>query len=131
MNLTINIDIDGITKSILALKNEFEEDVYNRYGESPEWDNDTFTKEEYEANVDEFLNDFNKSVENLSSIIDNFPKKKNGTFNRKNIMILAECKNCVAIHEWHNIWIYYVVKVTAIDDHTLYVSLYKKVDTPA
>lgn len=131
MNLTINIDKLDIENQINALINDFEPDLYSNYGESPEFGDKCLTKEEYISNVEKFLTDFRQSISNLQDIIDNFPKKKNGTFNRRNVVELATCNNCQYICEWHNTWIYYVIKVNASDDHTLNVSFYKKVDTPA
>lgn len=133
MNKTLKliIDIEGIEKQILLLKDNFEEGRYVAYGESQEFDDKTLTVHEYNNNVDAFLSDFRRSIVNIDSIIENFPKKKNGTFNRRNIKELASCNNCIAIHEWHNTWIYQAVKVYALDDTTLKVVLYEKVDTPA
>lgn len=131
MNLTINIDKLDIENQINALINEFEPDRYNKYGESPEFGDKYLNEDEYKANVESFLEDFRKATNNLQRIIDNFPKKKNGTFNRRNVVELASCDNCQYICEWHNTWIYYVVKVSARNDYTLDVSFYKKVDTPA
>ena len=129
--LKLVIDIERIEKEILLLKDEFEEEMYVTYGKSQEFGDKTLTIDEYNNNVDVFLSDFRKSITNIDSIIERFPKKKNGTFNRRNIRELASCDNCVAIHEWHNTWIYKVVKAYALDDTTIKVVLDEKVDTPA
>lgn len=128
--LKIVANIEAIEKSILSLKDDFEP-YYVRYGESLEWGDTPLTKEEYIANVDQFLNDFKESVKDLDAIVAAFPKKKNGTFNRRNVTYLAECGNCNAIHEWYNTWIYKTLKVCAVDDTTLEIVFYEKVDTPA
>lgn len=129
--LRILLNRDDIEKNILDLKNEYEEGYFVNYGESLEWDDKPLTEEEYINNINTFLDDFRKSISNLNEIIDNFPKKKNGTFNRRNVVELASCNNCEYICEWHNTWIYRVVKVIAVDDTTLRIEFYKKVDTPA
>lgn len=129
--LKLIIDAEGIEKQILSLKDKFEKERYVTYGNSQEFGDKTLTVDEYNNNVDVFLNDFRESIINIDSIVESFPKKKNGTFNRRNVIELASCNNCVAIHEWHNTWIYQVVKVYALDDTTLKVVLYEKVDTPA
>lgn len=129
--LRLIVDVEGIEKEILSLKDKFEEERYVTYGESQEFGDKTLTIDEYNNNIDVFLNDFKSSITNIDRIIENFPKKKNGTFNKRNVRELASCNNCVAIHEWHNTWIYQVVKVYAFDDTTLKVVLYEKVDTPA
>lgn len=130
-NLKIIMDKESIERNILSLKEVFEENLYVKYGESAEFGDDYLTKEEYNKNVDEFLKDFRNSVVDVNKIIENFPKKKDGTFNKRNVRELASCNNCIAIHEWHNTWIYKVVKVYAENDTTLRVILYEKVDTPA
>lgn len=130
-NLKIIMDKESIKKNILSLKEVFKENLYVKYGESAEFGDDYLTKEEYNKNVDEFLKDFRNSVVDVNKIIENFPKKKDGTFNKRNVRELASCNNCIAIHEWHNTWIYKVVKVYAENDTTLRVILYEKVDTPA
>lgn len=130
-DLKLIINVEGIEKEILSLKDKAEEGLYVNYGESQEFGDKALTIEEYKNNVDIFLNDFRKSVVNIERIIEEFPKKKNGTFNKRNIRELASCNNCIAIHEWHNTWIYKAVKVYAFDDTTLKVILYEKVDTPA
>jgi hypothetical protein len=130
-NLKLVINIEKIESDILVLKDKAEEGVYVNYGESQEFGDATLTVEEYNKNVDEFLEDFRNAVKDLNKIIENFPKKKNGTFNGRNVRELASCNNCIAIHEWHNTWIYKIVKVYADDDTTLKVVFDEKVDTPA
>lgn len=123
-------NLEAIEKSILSLKDRFD-NYFVPYGKSLEWGDAPLTKEEYDANVDTFLEDFRRATVNLNAIVDSFPKKKNGTFNRRNVVYLAECDNCQCIHEWHNTWIYQTVKVSAVDDTTLEIVTYEKVDTPA
>ena len=132
----IVVDEDSISKAILNMKEDFEEDQYVWYGTSPEFGEEDFkyiTKEEFDKNVNKFVNKFMSYITEigLTRIINNFPRKKNGSFNRRNIKEIASCDNCIVIHEWHNTWIYYVVKVVSWDDYTLRVELYKKTDTPA
>ena len=129
--LTIVINKEEIEKQILALKDAWSENTYVYYGESQAWDDPYLTKEEYEKYVDEFLADFRKSVADPDDLIAGFPKKKNGTFNRRNSKELTSCGNCIAIHEWHNTWIYKIIKLRAADDTTLHVFFTEEVDTPA
>lgn len=131
----IVVNEDSIVNSIWNMKSDFEENRYVWYGSSPEFGEDNFeyiTKQEFEKNVNQFLNTFMSYItENgLKDIIARFPRKKNGTFNRRNLIELASCNNCIVIHEWHNTWIYYVVKVVSWDDCTLNIELHKKTDTP-
>lgn len=130
-NLKLIIDVENIEKNILSLKDKFEEGTYVNYGKSQEFGDSPLTIEEYNRNVDTFFDDFKRSIVDVDKIIESFPKKKNGTFNKRNVKELASCDNCIAIHEWHNTWIYKVVKVCAENDTTLKVVLYEKVDTPA
>lgn len=131
----IVVNEDSIVNSIRNMKSDFEENWYVWYGSSPEFGEDNFeyiTKQEFEKNINQFLNTFMSYITEigLKDIIARFPRKKNGTFNRRNLVELASCNNCIVIHEWHNTWIYYVVKVVSWDDCTLNIELHKKTDTP-
>lgn len=122
----------GIEAAILNTKNNFEDGMYWHYYESAELSSTDkpLTKEEYMSNVDQFLADYKTSIVDTQKIIDEFPRKKNGSFNRKNVQILASCDNSIYICEWHNTWIYYQVVVKASDDYTLNVFLREYTDTP-
>lgn len=129
------VDTDSIINSIRNMKNDYGDEEHVWYGTSPEFGEDDFeyiSKQEFNDNVDKFMEDFLSytTEEKLKDIISTFPRKKNGTFNRRNVKELASCENCIVIHEWHNTWIYYVIKVAAWDDTTLKVELFKKTDTP-
>lgn len=131
----ITVDIDSIISNINNMKDEYENERYVWYGTSPEFGEDGFkyiSQKEFENNLDKFTEDFLSYIteEKLKNIIISFPRKKNGTFNRRNVRELASCENCIVIHEWHNTWIYYVIKVAAWNDTTLKVELFKKTDTP-
>ena len=131
----IVVNEDSIVNSIRDMNIDFDEKRYVWYGTSPEFGEDNFkyiTQEEFKKNVNHFLNTFMSYItENgLKDIIAQFPRKKNGSFNRRKIKELASCNNCIVIHEWHNTWIYYVVKVVSWDDHTLKIELHEKTDTP-
>lgn len=131
----IVVDTDSIINSIRNMKNDYGAEEYVWYGTSPEFGEDDFeyiSKQEFNDNVDKFMEDFLSytTEEKLKDIISTFPRKKNGTFNRRNVRELASCENCIVIHEWHNTWIYYVIKVAAWGDTALKVELFKKTDTP-
>lgn len=128
-------DIDSIIGSINNMKADYEDEQYVWYGTSPEFGEGNFkyiNEQEFNNNVNKFMEEFLSYIteEELKNIIATFPRKKNGTFNRRNVRELASCENCIVIHEWHNTWIYYVIKVAAWDDTTLKVELFKKTDTP-
>lgn len=129
------VDTDSIINSIRNMKNDYGDEEHVWHGTSPEFGEENFkyiSKQEFNDNVDKFMEDFLSytTEEKLKNIISTFPRKKNGTFNRRNVRELASCENCIVIHEWHNTWIYYVIKVAAWDDTTLKVELFKKTDTP-
>lgn len=131
----ITVDIDSIISSINNMKTDYEDEQYVWYGTSPEFGEESFkyiNEQEFNNNVNKFMEEFlpYTTEEELKNIISTFPRKKNGTFNRRNVRELASCENCIVIHEWHNTWIYYVIKVAAWDDTTLKVELFKKTDTP-
>lgn len=132
---SISVFEDDIIAKIEELKSEYEENEFVTYGTSPEFLDNNFkyiTAEEYTANVDKFLSAFKSYLNEdfLKSMIEQFPKKKNGSFNRKNVVELTSCNNCIVIHEWHNTWIYYVIKVSAFRDYALSMTLFEKTDTP-
>lgn len=129
------VDTDSIIGSINNMKTDYEDEQYVWYGTSPEFGEENFkyiNEQEFNNNVNKFMEEFLSYIteEELKNIIATFPRKKNGTFNRRNVRELASCENCIVIHEWHNTWIYYVIKVAAWDDTTLKVELFKKTDTP-
>lgn len=131
----ISASEESILSSIRYLKDEYEQDEFVRYGTSPEFGDEDFTyigETEYNNNVDKFEEEAAKYLteEAMQEIIKNWPRKKNGTFNRRKVKELVDCANCLVIHEWHNTWIYYLVKVVAIDDYHLKLELYEKTDTP-
>lgn len=131
----ITVAIEYITNEIEALKSKYEDKRYVRYGTSPEFHEKDFTyinKEEYIDNIEKFKCEFmeHTAEDALKKIIEDFPRKKNGTFNRRNTKLLAECSNCEVIHEWHNTWIYQVIKVVADSDIELRIVMYREIDTP-
>lgn len=134
-NLKITVDLDSIKNCIENMRDDYEDEQYVWYGTSPEFGEEDFkyiNSEEFGTNINKFMSAFLSHVteDTLKKIISTFPRKKNGTFNRRNVEELASCDNCIVIHEWHNTWIYYVIKVVAWDDTTLKIELFKKTDTP-
>lgn len=134
-NLKITVDLDSIKNCIENMRDYYEDEQYVWYGTSPEFGEEDFkyiNSEEFGTNINKFMSAFLSHVteDTLKEIISTFPRKKNGTFNRRNVEELASCDNCIVIHEWHNTWIYYVIKVVAWDDTTLKIELFKKTDTP-
>lgn len=134
-NLKIAVDLDSIKNCIENMRDAYEDEQYVWYGTSPEFGEEDFkyiNSEEFDRNINKFMSAFLSHVteDNLKKIISTFPRKKNGTFNRRNVEELVSCDNCIVIHEWHNTWIYYVIKVVAWDNTTLKIELFKKTDTP-
>lgn len=129
---SIIADYSLIMKELAELQNDFESARYSHYGESFEFNDPYLTEEEVKRNATDFCSEVKSALEEakLKAIISSWPRKKNGTFNRRNVKEIATCGNCIAIHEWHNTWIYQVLKVSARDDTTLVVTLHEKVDTP-
>lgn len=127
--------IDSMIKSVDGLMEDYEEERYVHYGTSHEFGDPEFkyiNAKEYKSNLNEFRERLVKltTEEQLKRAITTFPRKKNGTFNRRNVNELASCRNCEVIHEWHNTWIYYVIKVRTFNDKTLIMEVCKKTDTP-
>ena len=81
-NLKISVDIDGIKSYIENMRNDYEDEQYVWYGTSPEFGESDFkyvSKEEFDANIDKFMNAFLSHVteDALKKIISTFPRKKN------------------------------------------------------
>lgn len=132
---TISADLELILKIIEEMRKDYEDERYVWYGTSPEFGDEDFkyvTKEEFNRNIDKFKEETLSIINEmyLKGLVETFPRKKNGTFNRRNVRELAECSNCEAIHEWHNTWIYYILHLGALDDTRLLLTLVKKTDTP-
>lgn len=120
-------DLEGIRQEIESLRNGYEEDSFVPYYETSNY----LTEDEYMENVD----DFESNLENINlsyceRIVQSFPKKKNGMFCKGRIDVIANCDNCEFITEWHNTWIYKQMRFVSINENTLELELYKKVDTP-
>lgn len=131
---SIEVNVDNILKEIENLKLEFETDSFVNYGEIPEYDDiDCLSKDKYLENIENFKKTFLEKMNEdfLIEIMKNWNRKKNGTFHRRNVKELVSCNNCIFITEWHNTWIYHVIKVVAVDDYNLKIELCKKTDTPA
>ena len=125
----ISANIDDLIRR--AQSDEYEKDLFFAYGESPEMGDAALTEEQFNKNRDDFIAEIKELDEDrLRAIVTSWPRKKNGTFNRKNVKYLCENNNTRYICEWHNTWIYDTVKVTADSDRELSVSFYTKTDTP-
>lgn len=84
--LVIKIDKEDIENKILELKDEWEENHYVHYGESEIFGDPYITKEEYDENIDQFLAEFRKARSDPDILIKDFPKKKNFSFVKYNIL---------------------------------------------
>ena len=126
----ISVDVDSMIRK--AQNDKYEKDTFFAYGDSPEMGDPALTEEQFNKNRDEFIAEIREleSEDRLRSIVEFWPRKKNGTFNRKNVKYLCENGNTRYICEWHNTWIYDTVKVVADSDRELSVSFYTKTDTP-
>lgn len=114
------------------LMNQFEPDTYVAYGTSPEWDDPCFDETTYKQNVQEFIQDIDKLIneESARHFVSIMPRKKNGKFAKNRIHEICSCKNCQVLHEWHNTWIYQQVIVKALDETTLEISMRSYTNTP-
>lgn len=125
----ISANIDDLIRQ--AQSDKYEKDTFFAYEESPEMGDVALTEEQFNKNRDDFIAKIKELDEDrLRAIVRSWPRKKNGTFNRKNVKYLCENGNTRYICEWHNTWIYDTVKVTADSDRELSVSFYTKTDTP-
>lgn len=129
----IHCDKANLLEQAQHLADSFEADTYVAYGTSPEWDDPFFDEAAYLTNVQEFVQDIDRLIneqmaQHLATIM---PKKKNGKFAKNRIHEICSCKNCQVLHEWHNTWVYHQVIAKAIDENTLEISIREYTDTPA
>lgn len=115
------------------LMNQFEPNIYVAYGTSPEWGAPCFDETTYKQNVQKFIQDIDKQIneEAARHFVSIMPRKKNGKFAKNRVHEICFCENCQVLHEWHNAWIYYQVIVKAIDENTLEISLRDYTETSA
>lgn len=129
--ITVSIDVDALIENFKKSRfGEFDES-FGSYGYME--GDPTMTQEEYEKNKDSYIADIRSldDVARLTKVVENWPKKKNGLLNRKNVKYLVESPICQYICEWHNTWIYHTVKAVASTDDYIDIVAYEKVDTPA
>lgn len=131
------VDVEEIINKIGDERNNYYEETYVNYGEIPEGYNgiveeEYLTKEEYNKNIDEFIEEFKGILDEgvLVGLIESASKKKNGTFYKGRVVKEVWGKNSEFITEWHNTWIHSIVKVKAISDKTLEMSYGVKTNTP-
>ena len=127
---TVIFEKEGILKSLEELRESYQKDHYVEAGMIPEAGK-YLSKEEYEKNYDGMI-EYVSSIdeESVKDILKEFPKKKNGWLNLRNVKYLYCCNNSEYICEWHNTWIYQTLKAKARDDMILEISLYEITDTP-
>lgn len=127
---TVIFEKEEILRQLEKLKESYQDDYYVEANTIPE-DGKYLSKEEYEKNYDEMI-EYVSSIdeERVKDILREFPKKKNGWLNLKNVEYLYCCNNSEYICEWHNTWIYQTLKAKARDDMVLDIHLYEITDTP-
>ena len=127
----VKYDKEYVVNQLKEMRDSYE-NYYVEYGFILESGGSYLSKEEYEKNYDQMI-EFAESIseEKLEDILKEFPRKKSGWLNLRNVEYLYRCNNTQYISEWHNTWIYQTLKVKAKDDMTLEVFLYEMVDTPA
>lgn len=119
-----------LKEAIQALKTEYDE-YFLPVGAMPDegvW----LSRQVYEQNVEDFLRSLDNQLNDTAFevIIDSLPKKKDGSFKKRSVKILADCQNARYISDWHNTWIYYQLRAKVIDDYVCALELYEIVDTP-
>lgn len=127
-------DIDELLKDFS--KSDFitfyEPESFVKYGNIPEYGDPYMTETEYLLAVNDYIESI-KALDNkdkLKSMVEKWPKKKNGYLNGRNVDYLCESDVCRYICEWHNTWIYDTVKAVARDEKTIEIISYEKTDTP-
>lgn len=109
----------------------FEEDTFT--GFEDHWDEPKLTKEEFEANVEDFVAEIERvcTEEYAKIIVDYMPKKKNGTFYKGRKRVITYYGNTIFFQEWHNTWGTYELRFSAVSDLVVELQIVSYNHTPA
>jgi len=125
--LSIDYDFSKILKALDELKEDYEEDEFVELGyrEFDDLSRIYLTQSEYIENIDKVIAKVNKLQNvNMVDFISTFPKKKNGTFNRKSKIVVIDCDNSYFNGDYCGRWDYRSLKIIAIDDTHLECNLF-------
>lgn len=128
-DLSISYDREDMLKAIEDSRKEFEEYYFVRvYTQG-----NALSEKEYMENIDEMKKRLYELTEedSLRELINKAPKKKNGTFHKKRVVLEEGCKNSFYLCEWHNSWIYDAFRVVAVTDTLLEMRYESVTETPA
>lgn len=116
-------DVDYVRSAIEGDRCDFEEGCYSR-----PFEDDSITEEQYNENIDRTLVELNNALdpEYLKSVIEEFPKKKNGTFKKNQTTEIYMCDNS---QYWEDSYGYNVnvLRFKCIDDNTLELQYFNTV----
>lgn len=108
-------DVTSLRQKIEDERNEYEEDYFvSPYGD------DTISETEFNDNLDVTLLKLEEAIKPkfLETAIKEFPKKKNGTFKKNQVMNIHICNNSVYLEDSYG-WGTDVLRFKAIDDTVL------------
>lgn len=128
----VSMNKDHLLQLANKLKSEFKDGEFVQYGKIPEMGDPFLTKEEYDANLQSFIQDIEQISENyLKTMLNTLPRKKNGMLKKNRIAPICECNNSTYICEWHNTWIYPQVYARVESENEVVVLFRMYTDTPA
>lgn len=99
-----------------------------------EGDEDKFlSEEEFNANIEYFISEIERVCEEdfIISVVNNMPKKKNGTFYKGRKSVVTYYNNTIFFTSWHNTWATYELRFSAISDLVLELQIVSYNHTPA
>lgn len=98
---------------------------YDRYVALGDKNNNCFSREEFDLNVENFKDIVRNTCkeENVKNIIDNFKKKKNGTFSKNKKHVVAYYNNTVYVQNWSDTWYTYELRFIPSNDTTLVLEI--------
>lgn len=105
----------------------------NTYCEFEGGEDELLTEEEFNANVEYFINKIKMVCEEdyLISVVNSMPKKKNGTFYKGRKTVVTYYGNTIFFTEWHNTWATYELRFSAVSDLVLELQIVRYNHTPA
>lgn len=125
----VRADVDSLVEKAKTLET-FEPNTYCEFeGDADE----PLTEEEFDENVEHFINRIKRACkeDNIISVVNSMPKKKNGTFYKGRKDVVAYYGNTIFFTEWHNTWATYELRFSAVSDLVLELQIVKYNHTPA
>lgn len=128
----IKVDKECLVNKVNELRDDFEENCFNRFYESIDGQDKYLTKDEYMQNIDNTLVKIDEysETEFLNNVITNAMKKKDGTLHKRKRYEDYIVDNMRFFTDWHNSWAGYTLVFKVISDFAIELQLVEETHTP-